>query len=224
MKPIHYACSKDNADVSIMQTLFKADNNFRADTIRNSDAVWRRDSVRSRRDSVRSRRDSFIMNLLRFDLNADSSRDGIAKGHKKINSLSRSLDVRKRSPLICALRAGAPTGVVEFLTSPDKLYLKGFDDNYVAVLGSIVSKSSVMQRHVLEILSERAYFGVLFIELYAHVGDIYSFIEASEHLLVNEKELTYFLPSILGCCVVIFILREIAQFKSQGWHYLKDVW
>ena len=176
------------------------------------------------RDSVRSRRDSFKTNPLRFDLSADFSRDSIAKGQKKIKSLSRSLDVRQRSPLICALRAGAPTSVVEILTSPDKLYLKGFDDNYVAVLGSIVSKNFVMQRHVLELLSERVYFGGLFIELYAHVGAITSFIQASEHLLVEEKKLTYFLPSILGCCVVIFVLREIAQFKSQGWHYLKDVW
>ena len=219
MKPIHYACDKNKADGGIIQTLFEADNNFRADKIRNPDA-----SPAGMRNSATSRRESFTINPLRLSLNTTFSKDSIAKGKKKIKSLARSLDVRQRSPLICALRAGAPTSVVEFLTSPDKLYLKGFDDNYVAVLGSIVSKNSAMQRHVLELLSERAYFGVLFIELYAHVGAISSFMEASDHLLVEEKKLTYFLPSVFGCCLVIFILREIAQFQSQGWHYFKDVW
>ena len=202
-KAIHYACNKCNADLKTIKALIEADEDFRVNKMQKMDG---------------SALDQEI-----FEDNPHIE-TGWQKGDDEVKPLYRSLDWKHRSPLICSLKENSPYDVVEYLASPDLLYLKGFDHNYVTILGQMVSRqNSKMQRHVLDLLSQRQHFVVLFIEFYAHVGAISSFVEASERLNAKKK-LTYVCPSILAACVIIFVLREVAQFKSQGWHYFKDGW
>lgn len=145
-------------------------------------------------------------------------------GDQKVVPLAQSLDYRNRTPLLTSIRAGAPDDVVEVLTRPKYFDLKKFDDFSIEVLGRKVNENDEMKLHVIELLSRRSYFTILFLEFYAHAFAIIAFIEASERMLNPDKELTYFLPSVIGVCVLIFIIREMAQMKSQGWQYITDVW
>lgn len=72
-------------------------------------------------------------------------------------------------------------------------------------------------------MSERAYFTALFLELYANIAAIVAFIEGSERILTNRL-LSNVEPTIICICIAAFVLRELAQIKSQGFHYIKDIW
>ena len=146
----------------------------------------------------------------------------VKKGKGKVYVLTHSMDDRKRSPLLCAIKTGAGDEVIEILTRPENFYLKGFDDHSVRVLGTKVNNSRKMQDHVIEILATRSHFTILSIELYANVFAISAFIAGSERLL--DGTLTYFEPAVLAVCIALFIIRELAQIKSQGFQYVKDVW
>ena len=137
-------------------------------------------------------------------------------------SLCSSTDHRRQCPLLIAVRVGAEKDVIEVLSRPENLYLKYFDENAVDIFAKYVIDDRRMRNHIIEKLSERSHFTILFLEVYANVGAMYAFLNGTERLL--DGSLTYVEPVILCICISVFILRELAQIKSQGVQYIYDVW
>lgn len=218
MKPIHYACNNPGAKKDIIQALLESEKSADVEIIQK----LLEEKQKERRKKAGKQ-------------NSKRSNKGQA-----IKKLCRSTDVRERTPLICAIRGNAPDDVISLLTEPDNLYLKGFDDHHVNLLGQKVKENEDMQDHVLEVLSLRPYFSLLFVELYAHVFAITAFIQISNRMRTFEDQKSIdpnalnsedddffssrFLSSVLIACLAAFGVRELVQLKSQGWHYIKDIW
>jgi len=192
MKPIHYACNKVDADPKVVEMLL----------------VQEKEGLSKESGSTTTTKPSKSKKL--------------SPRKDKHQKLSHSLDYRERSPLLTAVRTGATSSVIEILIRPKYLYLKGFDDHSVHLLGEKVNLSEEMKRHIVTILSDRSFFTILFLELYAHIVAIYAFIQGSERLL--NGTLTNLEPAVLSVCIGMFIIFEAAQMKSQGWNYFKDIW
>ena len=189
MKPIHYACNKQDADPNVIELLLIAE--------KEEDISKRTKQKISAKLSKRRRKE-------------------------KHQVLSHSVDNRRRSPLLCAMKTGAGDDVIEILTRPEYFYLKNFDEHNVQMLGGIVNRSPEMKSHIISLLADRSHFTILFLELYSNLAAIITYIEASERLLLGT--LSNLQPNILIGCVVIFVLRELAQLKSQGGQYFRDLW
>lgn len=84
----------------------------------------------------------------------------------KVKRSTHTCDDRKRSPLYLAVKAGAPESVIEKLLDPDHFYLKGFDSDLVGGLSAMAVKNKIIQGHIIEKLSERCYFTLLFSDIY----------------------------------------------------------
>ncbi|GFH48555.1 hypothetical protein CTEN210_05031 [Chaetoceros tenuissimus] len=218
MKPIHYACNNPGAKKEIIQALLESEKS--ADTKIIKKLLEEKQEERRKRAGKQ---------------NSKPSNKGQA-----VKNLCRSNDTRERTPLICAIRGNAPDDVISLLTEPDNLYLKGFDDHLVNLLGQKVKENEDMQDHILEVLSLRPYFSLLFLELYAHVFAIAAFITVSNRMRILEDQKiidpnalssddetvfsSRFLFAVLITCLAAFGVRELVQLKSQGWHYIKDIW
>jgi ankyrin repeat protein len=135
------------------------------------------------------------------------------KNHK-VKRSTHICEDRKRSPLYLAVKAGAPESVIEKLLEPDQFYLKGFDNALVAGLSSMAVKNRLIQSHIIEKLSERCYFNLLFTDIYANACALALFLAASENLIAGE--ITVLKPLMIWACMVVFVLRELIQIKSQG--------
>ncbi len=226
MSPLHLAC-QNNARLDVIQMLLDLDPDNRVIHFKdkrgmkpihyacnkaNADPEVLKRLLYKEKEGLMNR--SGIVTKLSSELNGATP--------KRDKMLTHSLDIRERSPLLTAVTTGAPSSVVEILTRPENLSLKGFDDHSIRLLGAKVNQSEEMKRHIVTILADRSYFTILFLELYAHTAAIVAFIEGSEKLL-NGK-LTTFEPAVLSSCIGMFIIREAAQVKSQGWNYFKDIW
>lgn len=84
----------------------------------------------------------------------------------KVKRSTHTCEDRKRSPLYLAVKAGAPESVIEKLLDPDHFYLKGFDSDLVGGLSAMAVKNKIIQGHIIEKLSERCYFTLLFSDIY----------------------------------------------------------
>jgi hypothetical protein len=104
--------------------------------------------------------------------------------------------------------------VIEKLLEPNQFYLKGFDNALVAGLSSMAVKNRLIQSHIVAKLSERCYFNLLFIDIYANACALALFLAASENLIAGE--ITVLKPLMIWACMVVFVLRELIQIKSQG--------
>jgi hypothetical protein len=80
----------------------------------------------------------------------------------------------------------------------------------------------IAQELIMEKLSERCYFCLLFIDVYANSIALGAFLYASEKLIKGEPAVTE--CSALLLCLVIFILRALVQIKSQTMQYFADFW
>ena len=96
---------------------------------------------------------------------------------------------------------------------PENLYLKGFDDELITKLAKMSVKNRRIQDSIIEKLSERCYFNLLFTDIYA-LG--------TERLLGGRARLLE--PSLLFICVLFFVLRELVQIKSQSTQFFADYW
>jgi ankyrin repeat protein len=208
--PLHIACQK-GADVNITQSLLDADplNKALHELDHNGFKPFHHSCNKA--DATPE-----VVQLL---LNEEEKMHLTFTGKKRMTS---SIDKRNRSPLYLALSKGAPESVIEILTRPEYFYLKGLDVVVLEKLATIVSQNDVIQDNVIKKLSDRSYFTVLFVELYAYIIAVFAFLEGSENLLQNQR-ITWE-PVVLVVSIVLFLLREVAQIKSEGISYVKDKW
>ena len=76
----------------------------------------------------------------------------------------------------------------------------------------------------MEKLSERCYFCLLFIDVYANSITLAAFLFASEKMLLPNGDRAVTESVALLWCLVVFILRASVQIKSQGMQYFTDFW
>ena len=141
---------------------------------------------------------------------------------EKVKRSTHTCDNRKRSPLYLAVKAGASEQVIEKLLAPEHFYLKGFDSNLVTGISSMAVKNTSIQNLIIEKLSERCYFSLLFMDVYANATALSVFLVGSQRFV--EGTMTIQAPIVLLSCVGVFILREFIQLKSQSSTYFADAW
>ena len=208
--PLHIACQK-GADVNITQSILDADPTNK--TLHEKDNNGFKPLHHSCNNKDASPE---IVQLL---LNEEDRMKVAFKGEKK---MTNTVDKRNRLPLYLALAKDAPESVIEILTRPENIYLKGLDAVVLDKLASIISNNDIIQHNVIKKLSDRSYFTILFIELYAYVAAVIAFLIGSEQLL-QRNEVSWE-PVALTVSIVFFFLREAAQIKSEGFSYIKDKW
>jgi len=133
---------------------------------------------------------------------------------------THTYDGRKRSPLYLAVKAGAPESVIEILLQQEHFFLKGFDDSLVSGLSGMAVTNRTIQDCIIEKLAERCYFNLLFIDIYANACALSWFLIGSQKLM--DGNISFVEPMIIFVCVVIFVLREVIQLKSQPGQYFAD--
>lgn len=141
---------------------------------------------------------------------------------EKVKRCTHTLDNRKRSPLYLAVKAGASEQVIEKLLTPEHFYLKGFDGNLVTGISSMAVKNTTIQNLIIKKLSERSYFSLLFMDVYANATALCVFLIGSQRFV--DGTMTIKAPIVLLACVGVFILREFIQLKSQSSTYFADAW
>jgi len=209
--PLHIACA-NNVNPSIVQMLLKLDPT--RETLQNFD---RNDQKFSPIHSLCENKDAKA-DTLKLLLDAEQYCVDKVKKFKRATS---TVDVRKRSPLYLAVRANAGD-ILETLLHPDNFYLKGFNGAATNALAKVINKNRGLQEHVIQKLSERTFFTVLCVEFYANAFALAFFLDGSERLLRGTVSYTH--PIVISACVGIFIIRELAQIKSQYAQYISDVW
>jgi len=135
---------------------------------------------------------------------------------------THSVDKFNRSPLHFAVKNGAQPGVLEMLMSADHFFLKGFDNELVSDLADTCSKSRRLQAAVIDKIAERCYISLLFVDVYTHLCVLTTFLVGSDRLLNGELDQS--IPTILSCCIVVFMFREFMQLKAQTTIYFSDFW
>ncbi len=83
-------------------------------------------------------------------------------------------------------------------------------------------KNRRIQECIIEKLSERCYFNLLFSDIYTNTCALTVFLIGTEKLLNGVAGTAE--PSLLFACVAIFILRELFQIKSQSSQFFADLW
>jgi len=103
----------------------------------------------------------------------------------KVKRSTHTCEDRKRSPLYLAVKAGAPESVIEKLLGPDHFYLKGFDSELVGGLSAMAVKNKIIQGHIIEKLSERCYFTLLFSDIYCKWCNLLYFVN-TRHFFADD--------------------------------------
>ena len=79
-----------------------------------------------------------------------------------------------------------------------------------------------IQNCIIDKLTERCYFSLLFLDVYTNAFALYFFIAASEKL--KKGEITLQEPLVISMCIVIFVLRQTIQLKSQPAQFFAGFW
>ena len=206
--PLHIVL-RNSTDPSIISALLDFDKNGETTQIKDDYGFMPIHYACERKDASEE-----IVKLL---IEAENRYIAFKTNHNEDHKMKRSThmcEARQKSPLYLAVKAGAPESVIEKLLEPEQFFLKGFDSELVAGLSSMAVKNRVIQCHIIEKLSERCYFNLLFTDIYANACALALFLAASENLVAGES--TALKPLMIWACMVVFVLRELIQIKSQG--------
>jgi len=88
----------------------------------------------------------------------------IKHGCKDVISLTGDTE-HNRTPVVLAVRTGAPSAVIERLTQLESFATKGLDD--LGNLARLVENSEAVQDGAVRILAQRRYFGIIMVDVYA---------------------------------------------------------
>ena len=215
--PIHIACESTCATPYIIEDLLEAD--LQKSSIRIADDRGYK-AIHYACD-----RNDANPNILDLLFDAESRFIAMANNSEqlsRIRSMAQTSENRKRSPLYLAVQCGASDAIIEKLLSPKYFYLKGLDDEMESSLAHRCVKNTAIQDCVISKLTERCFFNLLFVDIYANVCALVFFLLGSEKLLYGQK--TYFEPQMLILCLVVFISRTTIQIKSRGSQFFSDSW
>ncbi len=218
--PLHIACQSTKSKPSVIEQLLEADH--QKATIFEVDE---REYMAIHYVCDRTDAEPKILQLLidaeerYITIKSNSFRgDGInVRGR-----MAQSCDKRGRSPLHLAVNCAAEDKVIEILLEPDNFYLKGFNHRLITSLANRSAKNKTIQKYIIEKLTERCYFFILFVDIYANAFALIFFLLGSERMIRGESRTVE--PTVLLICLVIFVSRSIVQIKSQPSQFFADPW
>jgi len=132
-----------------------------------------------------------------------------------------------RDLLYLAVRADAPDTVIARLLQPEFFSLEGFDEDSSTELAIMIQKSKGIQGQILRIMSDRFYFAITMCEFYANILAIIVLMLGSVRLREYKRGEDTNLKSIAAWLIIfdlVFLLREIVDYKSVGAQYFFDPW
>jgi len=191
--PLHIACEQ-NVDPQVIRALVKLD--LRNETVQMYDKKgfsplhYACSNKNTRAETV-----NILCNAV----------PGIASG-KITNSTGKK---KVKTPLSLAIKAGVTDDVIERLLQPETFCLDGLDESAMRDLAVYIGNSNAIQNRVLQILSDRLYFSILFAELYANIGAVLFFYYGSGDLLKGDGSSSK--PIGLLICTIFFLVRELLQ-------------
>ena len=127
-------------------------------------------------------------------------------------------DSAGKSPLFHAVKSEAHNDVIKELLRPEQLYLKGFD-SLVDELAAICNDRE-MQDYLIDELSNRCYFCLMFFDVAFHAIALCTFIFCSERLI--HSDISHAEVIVIWICICIGVLRELARLQSQRSSYFLD--
>lgn len=80
-----------------------------------------------------------------------------------------------------------------------------------------------IQECIIEKLSERCYFGLLFFDVYSNVFALVSFLSGSQKLVLDDER-DFKEPLVLMICLIVFIFRQVIHLKSQPAQFFTGMW
>ena len=215
--PLHIACESKNANPAVIQQLLDADNSNRT--------IHMKDKKEYKAIHYTCDRDDANHEILCLLLKAEESYlESFSKESrsKPVKRMTKTCDDRYRSPLYLAVQSEADDKILETLMQPKDFYLKGFDHRLVTVLANRSVKNTKLQDLIIEKMTERCYFNLLFLDVYANACALWFFLRGSEKMLTQTSRKVD--PYMLMFCLCVFIFRTIIQIKSEPSHFVADPW
>jgi len=139
-----------------------------------------------------------------------------------LKNSAEMLDRLNRNPLARAIQADAPTEVLAVLLEPRIIDVDCLNDRQVAMLAERIKKSGTLQTAIIEIMSQRIPFALLFLQLAVNLLAVIVFLLHTEAIFRGEKELSW-TDYVLWFCFAFFCLREIIQMASEKMGYIFNV-
>ncbi len=134
-----------------------------------------------------------------------------------------ALDILKRNPLSLAIKSKAPSDVLALLLSPEYFDITGCGDRDINELARRIKKDVELQKTLNGVLAQRLPFAIFYLNGVVNVVVFVLFLFGCEtylsgDILRNEAFDFWYL-----FCVILLIVREGLQFKSEKIHYFKDL-
>ena len=140
------------------------------------------------------------------------------------------LDIHNRNPLARAVQGNAPTEVLRLFLEPLNFKADGFGEREISVLARRIKKDVTLQREMTAVLAQRMPFFLLCAQLVANALAVIAFVFQIENVISSgsdenvvssgsdDPKWTWSIISLI-MCLVIFGIREVIQFSSNGLKY-----
>lgn len=245
--PLHHACARENSNHEIIKLLLNAEKEF-IEILRSEERnekennekkyeflccenyiKWR---ARSDTSIVLAGRTTFSDHINHGFSTPQSSRHGddtdkLYEEYKGLFILhncycAHQRDNKSLSPLFHAVKTASDHKAIALLLEPKQIYLKGFG-SLVDDLAEITeaTKEKELKEYLIEELSRRSYFCVMFMDIYSHAFALGTFLYCIEKLKQSKIETTEIY--VLLAFFSIGALREVSKILSEGYIYMADL-
>lgn len=241
--PLHYACDHNNACTAIVQMLLEAkkvndeyskeiDSSTHTHGFAKEETYNSLDQEIGSPESDEERTEGVVTFTPGLRVHPKERKEAliirqpsVRRRPKKLSHSSiNPANQQNKAPLCLAVRAGAPIEVVDVLLKNCGCNLNGVDEKTSVALSNLIKENGVLQDNIIDELTDRSNFMVLFLELIVNIFAIIVFIIAVENVLncSNEGGSTSFAVRGIYTCICLFLLRELSQIISQLSDYLLD--
>ncbi len=220
--PIHVACKRKDLGIEIIRNLLRLEK----------ESIFYEDSKKNRplhhictNKDVDEKLVELLLDAEKDCLKAVKSIQTLDKEkHKKSTRiLNKKNETPLHTPLHVAVKAEASGAHV--LLGPDHIYLEGMDDQARDKLLKLLLSSQNMQKEMVATLAQRRYFAFIMLELVANILATAIYLTASPRPILENAPVKIYELVILAVCVLIFIVREIIQWKVvRSYSYATDLW
>ncbi len=211
--PLHIACESKKANPEVIQQLLDADST--------KASIHVSDKKKYKPIHYTCDREDANEEILKLLIKAEA-RYFEYNHQKQQNLMAQTCNGRNRSPLYLAVQSGVKDEILLTLLQPKHFYLKGFDHTHLSILANRSVKNTQLQDLIIEKMTERCYFNLLFLDVYANALALWFFLQGSENILAQTPQRLD--PYMLMFCLCVFIFRTTIQITSQPSQFIANVW